>query len=110
MIISRKVYEDLQLALVTARAEAQAVTNASRALETSLDWLRVRVTQLEKERQAMVHTFYGVKIPVPEIAKAPDPFASHPFNETFSFAGMSDAEAEAEGITHDADGHILYTK
>lgn len=110
MILSRIIYDNLQLDLVKARAEAQAVTNASRSLETSLDWLRVRVTQLEKERAAMIHTFYGVKIPVPEIAKAPDPFENHPFNETLSFAGMTDAEALAAGVKHDDQGALVYEK
>lgn len=110
MWISRKIYDDLQLELVKAREEARAVTNASRALETSLDWLRVRVTQMEKERAAMIFSAYGVKIPVPEIHKAPDPFENHPFNETLSFESLSDAEAERQGIGWHADGSVNYTE
>lgn len=111
MIVSRKVYDDLQLELVKAREEARAVTNASRAMETSLDWLRVRVTQMEKERAVMIERFYGVKIPVPEIVKAPDPFESHPLNNMgISFEGMSDTEAESQGVGYDAEGHVTYKK
>lgn len=110
MFISRKIYEFLQLELVKAREEARAVTNASRSMETSLDWLRVRVTQMEKERAVMIERFYGVKIPVPEIMKAPDPFESHPLNAGLSFEGVSDAEATALGISHDAEGRVIYTK
>lgn len=108
MFLSRKIYDDMVIARIQAVETARAYQETNKGLQVTLDWLRVRVTQMEKERAAMIFANYGVKVPVPEIAKAPDPFAEHPFNETFSFAGLSDAEADAQGITHDHEGGIVY--
>ncbi len=108
MFLSRKIYDDLTVARIRAEESARAYQETNKGLQVTLDWLRVRVTQMEKERAAIIHAAYGVKIPVPEIAKAIDPFENHPFNETLSFAGLSDQEAEAQGISHDAEGHVVY--
>ena len=69
MWISRPAFDDLRDKLVVAQAEARAEVVASKALQVSLDWLRVRVTQLEKERAVLIERFFDVKIPVPENGK-----------------------------------------
>lgn len=108
MIISRKIYDDLQLARVKAEETAKAFQESNKGLQVTLDWLRVRVTQIEKERAIMIERFYGVKIPVPEIMKAPDPFENHPLNEGMNFEGLSDTEAQKLGISYDHDGRVVY--
>lgn len=110
MWLPRKTYEDLWKQLLTSQAEARAGAEANKTLAVTMDWLRVRVTQLEKERAVMVEKFYGVKVAVPEIIAAPDPFANHPFNELPSFDGLSDQDAARLGIEHDAEGHLIYRK
>lgn len=110
MFLSRKIYDDQLRAYYQALSEAKAFQEANKGLQVSLDWLRTRVTQLEKERAVMVERFYGVKVAVPEIIATPDPFENHKFNETFSFDGMSDAEAEKQGVAYAGDGSVTYLK
>jgi hypothetical protein len=111
MIISRVVYDNLQLHLVTAQAEARAFQETNKGLQVTLDWLRTRVTQMEKERAILIERMFGVKIPVPEIVTAPDPFKDHPYNDMASmFNGMTDEEALKAGIEHNEKGELSYTK
>jgi hypothetical protein len=112
MWINRRAYQDLQDEITKLRATVIAETGANKALKEMSNWLMLRVTALEKERAVHMDKFYGVKIPVPELSPAivPDPFASHPFNETMSFADVGDEEAHRLGIQHDAEGKIIYTR
>lgn len=111
MIVSRRVYDDMVTARIRAEEQARAFQESNKGLQVTLDWLRVRVTQIEKERAIMIERFMGVKIPVPEIMPAPDPFESHPLNNMgISFEGMSDAEAEKQGVGYDGEGHVTYKK
>lgn len=111
MWISKQAYNDLRDDLVKAQAIAGAEVNANKGLQVTLDWLRTRVTQMEKERAILIERMFGIKIPVPEIQKAEDPFKDHPFNDLASmFNGLSDNEAAREGIEHDAKGEVVYTK
>lgn len=111
MWISRQVYTDLLSAQNKAQSDARAFQEANKGLQVTLDWLRTRVTQMEKERAILIERMFGVKIPVPEIVTAPDPFKDHPFNDMASmFNGMSDAEATKAGIEHDEKGELSYTK
>lgn len=109
MWISRSVYTDFQVALDKARSEARAFQEANKGLQVTLDWLRTRVTQMEKERAILIERMFGVKIPVLEIMAAPDPFKAHPYNDLASmFNGMTDEEAAREGITHDSKGELIH--
>lgn len=111
MFISRKIYDDLQSSLNKAQAEARAFQESNKGLQTTLDWLRTRVTQMEKERAILIERMFGVKIPTPEIMAAPDPFKDHPYNDLASmFAGLSDEEAVKQGIEHDDKGALVFTK
>lgn len=113
MWLSKQAYQNLYQESVTARAEAAAFKETNRALQTSADWMRMRITQLEKERAAFLNHYLDVKIPVPEVVqKAPDPFESHPFNDMAAlFNGMSDDEAKTAGIEHDpVTGELIYKK
>ena len=113
MWIDRQVYDQLQKQLIAAQAHVVAETGANKAIRESNNWLMLRVTQLEKERAVFVERMFGVKIAVPEIAPrslAPDPFASHPLNETFSFEDVGDDAARDQGIDYDSEGKVVYTK
>lgn len=117
MWLNRKVYQDLQDRLTEANAKVVAETGANRALKETLNWLMVRVTSLEKERAVLLHRFFDVKIPVPEFSQAPAEQLPNPFgansklNELANlFADIGDERAAKEGITHDEEGHVVYTK
>lgn len=110
MWISRQAYEDLRQVGLTASARAEAEIVANRAVKESLNWLMLRVTQLERERAVFVEKLFGVKIAVPEIAPAQvhDPFAEDKYGETMSFEPMSEHEAKRAKISHNEAGELVY--
>ena len=113
MWIDRKIYQEHRDQLVQAQATASAEVAANRALKESLNWLMLRVTQLERERAVFIERMFGVKINVPEIAPAaivPDPFAEHPLNTMPSWDDMGDEEALRQGVSHTPEGTVQYTK
>lgn len=110
MWLNRKVYDDLRDKLVGAEAEARGQAAALITVQANLDFMRVRLNQLEQERAILIERMFGVKVPVPQIEKARDPFEKNPFNEVFSFNGLDDNAAAALGISHDNEGKLVYTR
>lgn len=114
MWINRRTYEDLRNTLTKAEATVVAEVSANKAIRESNNWFMFRITQLEKERAVLLERMFGIKIAIPELQAAPtvvaDPFAENPLNETMSFEDVGNAMAKQMGITHDAEGHVVYTK
>ena len=113
MWISRHTYQDLQDRITSSHAQVVAEVGANKALKETMNWLMFRVTALEKERVVLIERMFDVKLPSPEVSArvVDDPFRDGGFNDTsLNFDGLSDAEAKAQGIEHDADGHLIYTK
>lgn len=117
MWISREVYQDLKDKVTKAEQRAEAEVVAGRALKETLNWLMVRVTSMEKERAVLLYRMFDIKIPVPELDAAPPPaeVLPNPFGANSKlnsladlFADMGDAEAAKQGITHDAEGAVIY--
>jgi hypothetical protein len=110
MWLTRRIYDDLRDKLVAAEAEARGQAGALRTVQANFDFMRVRLNQLEQERAILIERMFGVKVPVPQIEKAPTPFDENKFNETFSFDGLDDSTAAALGISHDSEGRLLFTR
>jgi hypothetical protein len=113
MWISKQTYQDVQDRLTQAHATVVAETGANKALKESLNWLMLRVTQLEKERAVFVDRLFGVRISVPEISSAEvvrDPFENHPLNDLNSFGDVGNDAAKKLGIDWDEEGKLVYTK
>lgn len=109
MWISSDVYLKLREELATERGRNEAQAVAARALETTLDWLRVRLTQLEGERAVLISNYMGISIPTPSIVKAPKPEES-PYHSVPHFHDVGDAEAARMGISWAEDGTVTYSK
>jgi hypothetical protein len=112
--LSRQAYQDLKDELTQARADIRAQVDANKVLQTNMDWFRLRITQIEKERAQLIHHALGVKIPTPEFEVSPDAakqqfFQDHPFHQDDIFRGLSDAEARKQGIELDAEGRLVET-
>lgn len=78
------------------------------ALQTTLDWARVRLSQTEHERAQLLFNYTGVKIATPTI----EPIASGPSIEDImrqgpSFEDVGDAEARKLGIGWDDGGRLI---
>jgi hypothetical protein len=105
MFLSRKTYEDLRDDLRRAQARATAVDTANVQLRTHLEWLQVRLTQLEYERAQLLKKYMNLDIPTPSFeppSDTPDP------NQTMDFNDMGDDAASALGITYNPDGTLNF--
>ena len=109
MWITRDAYDDLRLDVAKHSAECQVLQQQNTALMTTLDWLRVRVTQLEMERAQLLWNYTGVKVPVPEIVRT-DGVASSPMTQIPNFNDMGDVEAAKLGVGWDSNGELVYSK
>ena len=114
MWLSKRAYTDLYNEWQKCKAEGEAQSRATVGLRESNNWLMLRVTAMEKERAVLIERMFGVKIPVPEISPAPselpNPFGqSGPLNDLANlFNDMSDEDAQRLGISHDAEGRVVY--
>ncbi len=110
MWITKQAYQDERDARIKAEAVNSAVQSYNVALQTSLDWMRVRLTQLEHERAQLLFNYTGVKVAVPNIEPATNVAenSADSLNQTMSFADVGDAEASKLGIEWDASGKVVY--
>lgn len=94
-------------ARVTAEAESGILKQQNAVLRTQLEWLVLRVTQLEKERAQLLFNYTGVKVEFPVVEQETktsfDPMAQIP-----DFNDMGDALAKAHGIAWDSEGRVVY--
>lgn len=93
--ISRQTVEALREEAAALRAERDTLKLQLATSQNHFDWLRVRVNSLELERVQLIEKAYGIKIPAPEIAHAPN----SPIDMTsFSFEDMGDDLAKKLGL------------
>lgn len=105
MWISRETYDDLRRDVAVLREAERIYTQQNHALEVTMNWLTVRVTQLEQERAQLLFNYTGVKVPTPRIEH--DQHAAHVAHPA-SFADVGDAEAARLGISWDEAGNLVY--
>lgn len=108
MWVDRNTFYGVQGELTLRQHESATLREQNKILETNLNWMRVRVNQLEKERAQLLYHITEIKIPVPEIKIPEMPRSGDVFNALPSFEDMGDEEAKAEGIRHAPDGTLLY--
>ena len=111
MWLNRQTYDDLWKQLHETTIANQMLERHSTALETTMDWLRVRVTQLEMERAQLLWNYTGVKIPTPVINKIdPERPETNPMTQIPNFNDMGDVEAAKLGVGWDSNGELVYSK
>ncbi len=110
MFLSKKTYEDLRLEWIKCREEAAILDRVNRQQQTTLDWLMLRVTQLEKERAALLFKMSGVVIETPVISREPvSPIPQNvPVDALPIFDDMGNDAAKKLGIGWKPDGTIDY--
>ena len=109
MWIDRKTYDDLWKQLHETTIANQVLERHSTTLETTMDWLRVRVTQLEMERAQLLYNYTGIKVATPVITKSePTPHGANPMMPSSYFHDVGDAEAAKLGVSWDANGELVY--
>ena len=106
MWIDRKTYDDMRLDNAKAQVEARVFSEQNRALQVTLDWFRVRISQLEMERAQLLFNYTGVKVSSPVIERAPDGDVAKALQAVQGFDDIGDAEAERLGIGWNLDGTL----
>jgi hypothetical protein len=112
MWINTKDFIKLAEKVADAQGAASALKNELDKRDVTIDWLRTRVNQLEKERALLMRERTGLNIPIPEIAPAQQVTGSRmsgimAIDDLFEDIG--DAEARKQGILHDENGELVTT-
>ncbi len=107
MFIARHVYDEQRMERVKANEECTALNRVNIQLNAHIEWLHLRLVQVETERAFLLKKYMGVDIPVPEITPVDTP---PDMNQTVSFEDMGDQQAEALGIGWNDDGSLRVEK
>ena len=107
MIISRQAYEDMRDERQRGAIEVNALTQVNAQLNAHIEWMRVRITQLEFERAQLLHKYMGIDMPVPTF----EPSSNIPFpNAPIDFSDVGDETAEKLGLGWADDGTLVNKK
>lgn len=107
MWISRKDYDRLIEERATLLAENRERATSLAALQTTLDWARVRLNQAEHERAQLLYNYTGVKVSTPTIEPVrKTPSIHEVMSQLPSFEDIGDAEARKLGIGWNDDGTL----
>ena len=109
MWISTKLFESLILGKGEAEGRAAELTRSNIALQGTIDWLGVRLTQSEHERAALIANYMGVKVPTFNIEQEqPQTGVGHALNDAMAiFKDMGDEEAKRLGVNWDDSGRVV---
>jgi len=108
------VRESTLITVLVKNAELTGENGGLRAqlasAQTTVDWLRTRVNQLEKERAVLLREVTHLNIPIPEIAPAGPAMSAAvpPSLQMPNFEDMGDDAAGRLGITHNDAGELEY--
>ena len=105
-----KVMELVSQAAI-AKGELASLQARFAAQDAMVDWFRIRLTQLEKERAIMVKNYTGVVLETPVFAKEPE---TQPIDqvlgEVSTFDDVGDEIAKRLGIGWRPDGTLDYSQ
>ncbi len=107
MWVEKKVYQDIRDAWIKSHEEARVLAQQNTALQTTMDWFRMRINQLEQERSQMLFQYTGVKVPTPTIHEPP---VDQALAATMGFEDVGDEVAKKLGIGWNDDGTLKYAK
>jgi hypothetical protein len=110
MWISRTEFFELLHAKSQAEGVAQALEKQVAVHQTSLDWMKVRVNQLESERAQLLFAATGAKLNVPEIIRRPVDDTNPLLELPAIFEDVGDEVADRLHIFHAADGTLTDRK
>lgn len=110
MWIDRKTYDDLRLDNAKLQEESRVLNRTNNQMATTIDWFRVRITQLEHERAQLLFNYTGVKISTPVIEHAPSVDVARALQSMPSFQDIGDAEAAKLGVGWGDAGEMMELK
>jgi hypothetical protein len=111
MWVDRTIYDDLRMKEAAISAAFTTLQTRFAAQDAMVDWFRIRLTQLEKERAQMILRYTGVAVESPVFTKVPDEKAPEQIlNEVSNFDDIGDEVAHRLGISWKPDGTLAYSK
>lgn len=105
MWISRATFDALNTERLTATAEARTLAAQNDKLTITMDWMRMRLEQVERERAHLLKTYMGVAATVPEFVK-PEPSQEDVIGGANVFNDIGDDQAKALGVGWNGDGSV----
>jgi hypothetical protein len=111
MWLDRKIYQSLRDDYTKANAECALLAQHNRAIEATMNWLTVRVTQLEHERALLLQNYLGVTVPSLSIEKVTPSTSIRPsYDPVPHFDDIGDEEAKRMGVDWNPEtGEIAYS-
>lgn len=114
MWITQATFERLIDERSAATGRVVSLVEQVAAQKATVEWLMLRLSQVEHERAILTETFLGIKLPVPVVKHAPMPqntiTAEDLLNSMPSFEDVGDEEAAKQGIGWDEHGRVNYSK
>lgn len=106
MWISRAAFETLSAERIKAAEEARVLAQQNAAQQITMDWLRVRNEQVERERAQLLWQYVGIKVQIPVAMPAPSA-PEEVLSGGNAFEDIGDAAAAAAGIDWNPDGTLI---
>lgn len=111
MWISAHVFESLVRDRSLAEGRVAVLERENVATRTTMDWMTMRLTQLEHERATLIYQFMGVKIAVPTIEAPLASIEASDINSVLpSFNDVGDEEAARLGLGWNDQGELVETR
>jgi hypothetical protein len=111
MWISKELFESLVEGRAKALGEVGAVKEQVKAVQATLDWMAMRLTQVEHERAQLLFNYTGIKITTPSIEPLREVSPLIDLKDPGNlFDDVGDEEARRLGLDWDAQGEIIPTK
>lgn len=95
--VAKDTVDGIKQQLAVANAENTILKQQLSKADLQIDFLRMKLNQVEAQNAALLEKAYGVKVPVPEIARRPSNPSPDSINPDF-FSDMGDEMARKLGL------------
>lgn len=99
-------WSQLVTSVATSVGEARALGEANKAMQATIDWMRVRISQLEMERAQMLYNYTGVKVATPSIEVVPQMSTREMLASVPNFDDVGDVRALKLGVGWNEHGEL----
>lgn len=106
MWINRAAYTETMMRNAHYIGENKTLAEQLVSQKVTMDWLMVRLTQLEHERAQLIFNYMGVKITTPQFEPERAPIGGEAISDIPSFDDVGDEKAKEMGLNWDSDGRL----
>jgi hypothetical protein len=106
-----ELLHDQTYTIAASKEKAMVLAEQNKVLQVQLDFMRLRVNQLEMERAALMQQVTGVNVPVPQIVSTVTQPSPQDMASAMSahFQDVGDDEAKRQGLMIDpSNGELVY--